>query len=113
MPKRNVAAREHGQDRRWREDVDVDAAWTWFRLRIARRRPVQKLVASHREGLAIEHDHGAIRQRVELVPMDSLGFAMQSLGVKRFVHSGGGRTPPAAPLVPAQAGIQGKKFVVL
>ena len=50
VPKRPVAGGEHGEDRRRRQHIDVDAARARPRVGIARRRPAQQPLAAHGEG---------------------------------------------------------------
>src|SRR5664279_1727190 len=86
MPERPVSGGQHGKDRRRRPPVDRDPTRPRFSARIPRRHPAQQAFATHGISLAVEYDHGAVGKRIDLLPMATLGFAIEAFGLQHGIH---------------------------
>src|ERR1039457_1596131 len=86
VPKRPVAARQHGEDRWRREHIDLRPARAHPRVAIARWRPAQQTFDPHGEGVATKRYHRTVGKAVDLAQVAALGLAVETLGVQRLVH---------------------------
>src|ERR1700677_1060030 len=114
MPARAIAGRQNVKDCRRSEYVDISGAWPRLAAAVAPRGPAQQRIAADRESALLQRDEGAVRQCVDVAPVQPLGAAVEALAVQHLVHLAGCRPrvkiSPGSPALGKGQGILAAAF---